>query len=149
MTPQKMAMELQVLRAENHRFAQTIKHLSNELERANASLQGAHVFEQLLNSAISGFSTQPRAARHPFYQKDDATGEVVPLDGGPQWVVEQAFETMGRALESLKGTFQASEPDHEAPQEAEPGLQLVETHSEAMESAPEEAKPSQIITSSD
>lgn len=117
MQPRQMAMELQALRGENLRFAQTIKSLTRQLEDANARLSGAHVFEQLLNSAIVGFSSQPRAASNPFWQRSDS-GELVPLDGGPQWVVDQAFQTMGMALESLKGTFQAAPQSDEAPTDA-------------------------------
>jgi hypothetical protein len=129
MQPQKMAMELQVLRQENYQFAQLIKKLNTQIEELQGRVQGAHIFEQLYNSLLSGYSSQPRAASDPFWQKDNTSGTLIPLDGGPKWVVDQALEALDYAVKAFMGTSSAlpeSNESSEVPKEvheapAEPG----------------------------
>ncbi len=86
MQPQQMAMELQVLRSDNVKFAQTIKQQNVQIKHLQDMLASKDIFEKGLTAAIAGYSSQEKAS----------------LDDGPDWVIKKSVETLNHMFAFLE-----------------------------------------------
>lgn len=102
-------MEARVLRGENAKLKQVIEHLKAQAEKEKA-------IENFMAHALGGFCSQPRAASETYWGKDDATGTLVPLEGGPRWAASQAILAMNYMMLELESALeQQAPPEAQAP----------------------------------
>jgi hypothetical protein len=111
MQPQQMAMELQVLRQENYQFAQMIKNLQAHIHKLKVEADRQDAFEGYWKATLTGYCSQIRASQDPFWKKDDATGVMAPVEGGPVWAAKMAFDCMKAVMHSIEGMVQAGPPE--------------------------------------
>lgn len=98
MQPQQMAMEVQVLRSDNVKFAQTIKKQAEEIKHLQQIIASKDIFEKGLTAAMAGYSSQERAAQ----------------DDGSEWVIKKSVETLNHMFAFLESQPVPSAPAEEA-----------------------------------
>lgn len=132
MNPQQLAMENRVLRGEKQQLLQVIENMRAAREKDT-------VLEKLLAAGVAGYGSQPRAASEIYFKKDEGSGVVVPLDGGPKWVAQMAVSTMNFVFAAIEGTLAAPQKDHEDQEAVTEGSSEGTTTQEAGEAEASEA----------